>query len=145
MLRKTITFFFCCLLSASGFSQKVGIGTTSPNVSSSLDINSASSGLLIPRLTSQQRLGIVSPADGLLVFDTDKQTICMYNGAAWVPLMYSTSFNKLPPVKVSTPADILKQDFFGKDISISGNYAIIGAPFDTINGNVKQGSAYIYF
>ena len=34
--------------------------------------------------------------------------------------------------------------FFGNSVSISGDYAIVGAYFDDAGGNYNQGSAYIY-
>ena len=49
----------------------VGIGTTTPDPSALLDLSSNNQGLLAPRLTTAQRLAIASPANGLLVFDTD--------------------------------------------------------------------------
>jgi len=42
------------------------------------------------------------------------------------------------------PADILTQDWFGRSVSISDNYAIVGAPFQDEHGLIKSGSAYIY-
>lgn len=35
-------------------------------------------------------------------------------------------------------------DYFGKSVSISGNYAIVGAPIDDVGANTNQGSASIY-
>lgn len=52
------------------FSQ-VGIGTTVPDASSILDIESTDSGILVPRLTSAQIAAITSPATSLLVYNTD--------------------------------------------------------------------------
>jgi hypothetical protein len=51
--------------------QNIGIGTTSPNAKAALDITAADKGLLIPRLTQAQRLGITSPPQGLMVYQTD--------------------------------------------------------------------------
>jgi hypothetical protein len=50
---------------------QVGIGTTTPNASSILDLTSSTQGMLTPRMTTAQRIAIVSPADGLMVYDTD--------------------------------------------------------------------------
>ncbi|RYF89253.1 MAG: hypothetical protein EOO03_06465 [Chitinophagaceae bacterium] len=33
---------------------------------------------------------------------------------------------------------------FGKSVSLSGNYAIVGAPFETVGSNYSQGTASIY-
>ena len=44
-----------------------GIGTTTPNASSLLDITSTTKGILIPRMTKAQRDAIVTPVQGLMV------------------------------------------------------------------------------
>jgi len=66
----------------------VGIGSNSP--SAILDINSTSSGLLIPRMTNAQRSGIPSPTNGLLIYQTDMGVAVpvgigfyYYQGGAW--------------------------------------------------------------
>lgn len=75
---------FAALAQTSG---SVGIGTTTPNASAALEIKSASQGLLPPRLTSAQRQAIASPAQGLLVFQTDGTLgLNYYSGLAWVNL-----------------------------------------------------------
>lgn len=61
-----IGLFFSVQLSA-----QTGIGTTSPNASAKLEVASTDKGLLIPRMTSAQRAAIVTPANGLLVYQTD--------------------------------------------------------------------------
>jgi hypothetical protein len=57
----------------------VGIGTSNPNASAQLDLNSISRGFLLPRMTSVQRKGIVSPAIGLQVYDTDLKGVYIFN------------------------------------------------------------------
>ena len=65
------------------FSQ-VGIGTTNPDNSSSLDITSTDSGFLMPRMTMIERDSIVAPATGLLIFQTDNTPgFYYYNGNIW--------------------------------------------------------------
>ncbi|MCC3158737.1 H-type lectin domain-containing protein [Hymenobacter sp. 15J16-1T3B] len=48
----------------------VGIGTTTPDPSAALDVQSASQGVLIPRLTRTQRRAIANPKPGLMVYQT---------------------------------------------------------------------------
>lgn len=67
---KTFTLLFICLC-LNLVTAQVGIGTTNPDPSSVLDIGSTNSGLLIPRMTQSQRLAISSPANGLLVYQTN--------------------------------------------------------------------------
>jgi hypothetical protein len=61
----------------------VGIGTTSPNASSLLDVSSTTKGVLIPRMTSAQRAAIASPATGLLIYQTDGTTGLYFYNSGW--------------------------------------------------------------
>jgi hypothetical protein len=72
------------MISFTAFAQ-VGINTdgTSPDASAMLDVKSTSKGLLIPRLTTAQRLAIGSPAEGLMVYDTDLGGYCYRRSGAW--------------------------------------------------------------
>ncbi|AYF43955.1 endosialidase chaperone [Halobacteriovorax sp. BALOs_7] len=67
---------------ANNFYTSFGIGTT-PDASAALDVSSTSKGFLPPRMTSVQRNAIASPAEGLVVYDTDIQGIYVYKGGAW--------------------------------------------------------------
>jgi hypothetical protein len=58
---------------------QVGIGTTSPDASSVLDLNANNRGLLLPRLTTAQMNGISSPATGLMIYVTDVNPGFYYN------------------------------------------------------------------
>ena len=78
---------FClgfCFLIAFISEAQVGVGTTSPESSAILDINSTSKGFLIPRMTTTQRNAIASPAQGLLVFDTDESSFYYHDSSDWV-------------------------------------------------------------
>lgn len=80
-------YFISFLLLFSVISNaQVGIGTTTPNVSSALDISSTTAGLLAPRMTAAQKTAIATPATGLLIYQTDGTAgFYYYNGTAWVP------------------------------------------------------------
>jgi len=52
-------------------SGRVGIGTSNPTPSAALDVTSTNSGVLLPRITKDQRDAINSPADGLMVYCTN--------------------------------------------------------------------------
>jgi len=68
-----ITSFFCGFLNA-----QIGIGTTSPDPSSILEISSADKGFLLPRVPSHS--DIVSPAIGLMIFDISDNCLNFYIG-----------------------------------------------------------------
>lgn len=55
--------------------------------SSVFDVKSISKGMLVPRMDSSQRVGISSPATGLLVYQTDGTNGFWYfNGVQWISL-----------------------------------------------------------
>src|ERR1700761_3721271 len=68
---------------------QVGVNTDGslPDPSAMLDIKSTTRGFLVPRVTSALRLAFSSPADGLLVYDTDTESFWYYkNGTGWTQL-----------------------------------------------------------
>ncbi|NQV03695.1 MAG: hypothetical protein HQ542_13685, partial [Bacteroidia bacterium] len=62
---------------------QLGIGTMSPATSSALEINSTTRGFLLPRMTQAQMEAVASPAAGLHLYNTDLNTLCIYNGTQW--------------------------------------------------------------
>jgi hypothetical protein len=69
-----------------------GIGTTTPNGSSLLEIKSTSKGVLIPRMTKTQRNAIATPAKGLLIYQTDATPgFYYYTGTEWKAVMQWTN------------------------------------------------------
>jgi trimeric autotransporter adhesin len=73
------------------FSQ-VGIGTTSPDSSTKLDIVATDAGILIPRMSEVQRTAISSPATSLLVYQIDNTAgFYYYTGSTWTLLTNALS------------------------------------------------------
>jgi Pectate lyase superfamily protein len=68
-------------LDASG---RVGINNESPDPSARLDVVSTNSGFLPPRMTTTQKLAIVSAKAGLIVYDTTLNQMSYFNGTTWV-------------------------------------------------------------
>ncbi|MFD2824668.1 hypothetical protein ACFS5M_13380 [Lacinutrix iliipiscaria] len=79
---------FTCL-NYNAFAQ-VGIGILDPDDSAMLDITSTDKGLLVPRMTTAQKAAISSPADGLMVFDTDQNAFSFFDGSNWRNLRSDT-------------------------------------------------------
>lgn len=83
-----ILILFCI----STLSAQVGIGTENPDGSSIFDITSTSKGFLAPRMTEAQKNSISSPAQGLLVFQTNGTVgFYSYDGANWLHLIDGSS------------------------------------------------------
>src|SRR3989338_1521122 len=65
----------------------VGIGTAVPNASALLDLASTSTspkGLLLPRLTTDERTAISAPASGLTIYNTTTNQLELFNGTKWL-------------------------------------------------------------
>jgi hypothetical protein len=61
-----------------------------------------------------------------------KAYVFHYSGIAWTQQ------------DILTASDGATDDRFGERVSISGDYAIVGAPYHDIGGNDNQGKAYVF-
>jgi hypothetical protein len=85
---KKLTALVCCIACSLVMYAQVGINSdgTQPDPSAMLEIKSTSKGILPPRVTTAQRDAIVSPATGLVIFNTNCSDLQFFNGAVWVPI-----------------------------------------------------------
>lgn len=76
----------CFFISAQ---QGVAITTdgSNPDPSAILEIKSINRGLLLPRMTTAQRVAIANPAIGLIVYDTDREQVFQRDAGVWRPLL----------------------------------------------------------
>lgn len=72
---KKSTLLFLLLVLLNFLNAQVGIGTASPNSNAVLDLTSTSKGLLVPRMTTDQRNAIVSPVEGLMIFNSSSGSL----------------------------------------------------------------------
>jgi hypothetical protein len=68
----------------------ISSGAGIPDNSAMLEIQSDTKGLLIPRMTSAQRTLISAPAEGLLVYDTDRHSFFLRGEGKWIDLSSSS-------------------------------------------------------
>lgn len=90
-MKKLAPFLLFLVLSQVSWSQNTfpgtgsaGIGTITPEVSAALEIKSTTQGILVPRMTKGNRDAIVSPATGLLIYQTNSTPgFYYYAGTDW--------------------------------------------------------------
>ncbi len=96
-MKRNLIILAAFILASTMFAQaQVGIGTTTPNASAALDVQSTTKGILLPRMTSAQRIAIAAPADGLIVYQTDAISgLWMHILGAWIRLTNTTDLTNI--------------------------------------------------
>jgi hypothetical protein len=87
----------------SAQNNNVGIGTTTPDASAVLELESTTQGLLPPRMTEAERIAITTPAAGLIVWCTNCGTdgeVQVFNGTAWTNMVGAAAAAAPPPPPV---------------------------------------------
>lgn len=104
---------------------QVAINNTAslPNASAMLDVSSTTRGVLVSRVTSAQRVAIVSPADGLWVYDTDTKTFWYFkNGTGWQQIAISPVLLTLPySAAFNSPSTLFSLSNTGTGMAMSGS------------------------
>jgi hypothetical protein len=140
--KKIVTLLLLISLYKTVTGQNVGIGTNAPSASAQLDVSSTNKGVLLPRITTAQRKAIVSPEQGLMVFDSDKRTIMIYEGTRWGQLVYKDSEQAETVSRKDSAGHF--SDRFGTSVAMSGDYVIAGSPYADNGANTDQGAAIIF-
>lgn len=119
-----------------------------PDSSAMLDIQSTSSGMLVPRMDSTQRQSIDNPAEGLLVYDLSSNSFWVYSLGQW------TDLSKLNHMFDDKGA------FIGPSPGLESNGFVVGSPqpendsifdhhsrmfFDKETGAFRVGTTYDTF
>jgi len=147
-MKQSILLF--ALLCATTLTQaQIGIGTSSPNAASQLEVSSTSKGFLPPRMTALQRNAISTPVAGLMVWCNDcgpNGEIQIYNGTEWVNFIGGAKQLTAATTKIGADIDgEAVDDRSGYSVSISsdGSTVAIGAPAnDGAGSNVGQVRVY---
>ncbi len=117
-------FLFCLLITNYVFCQNnVGIGTNSPASDAALEVKSSTQGILIPRLSTAQRLAIVNPTNGLMVYDSNYNCFYYYVSSAVV-------WRSICPGPTGPPINSNVQMYFSQGVST----LITDTVMTTVNG-----------
>jgi len=87
-MKIVIIILFVSVNSLCTRAQSVSINEdgSAPHPSAMLDVKSLSKGMLIPRMSSQDRTDIQNPSIGLLVYDNSTESFWYYKTAGWTEL-----------------------------------------------------------
>ena len=95
MMKKTIIYIVLLALTVNSYAQ-TGIGTKTPHTTAALEIKSITKGFLGPRMTEVQRNTILTPATGLLIYQTDVDPGFYYfDGSTWLSFSSVRYINNL--------------------------------------------------
>jgi Chaperone of endosialidase/Head domain of trimeric autotransporter adhesin len=119
-------FMIICAIQVAGLmpvqAQNVGIGTQNPAYSAALEVSSNNKGLLIPRLTTAQKLAIDTPVNGLLIYQTDAAAgFWYYNGATWRAISNGAAFFCISPYDQASIIYNDMPDAYGKNFLLNAD------------------------
>jgi Flp pilus assembly pilin Flp len=144
-MKKTI-YILTLLFAATSIQAQVGIGTTTPDASSVLDVTSTSKGFLPPRMTAAQRDAITSPAAGLMIWCTDCGATGEFqvnNGTEWADLFGQTMNNSV--LQGSEIDGEAASDYSGESVSLSSDGSVVAIGAYGNDGNATDaGHVRIY-
>jgi N-acetylneuraminic acid mutarotase len=140
-----LLFGFLCISNAQN---NVGIGTTNPNPSAILDLNSDSLGFLPPRLSTIQRDKIINPLEGAIIYNLDSKCLNLYKSNEWQSLCGCNSVGGLLTssddiVCLGSPSVLNLSAFKGGILTwmMSND----GVNFDTVKNELDPELAYRFF
>ena len=112
---KTIKSIFVAILIITSYTltAQVSVSTdgSSADASAMLEVKSTNKGFLPPRMTETQRNAIVSPATGLMIYNTTSNSLDFFNATRWISI---------------TENGIIAQNYapIASNLSISGAFEI---------------------
>jgi trimeric autotransporter adhesin len=139
-MKKIVSLFWMFLVISLPVFSQVGIGTTNPDNSSMLDVTSTTKGLLIPRMTTAERLAISSAADGLMVYDLTTHSVWFYKNGTWNEVTYSNGSGSGPSWLISGNNGTTSSNFLGTTDNVPLRFRVNNLPSGIIeNGNTGFG------
>lgn len=133
---------FVLLFTTPSLQAQTGIGTTTPDASAQLDVVSTNKGMLVPRVTTAQRGAISSPADGLLVYDSDKKAFWFFKvGTGW-QTMSGNGLTVPFQATENTPSILMSLTNLGSGSAIYG-YSVAGTGIHGVTGSGSGAAASI--
>ena len=107
-MKKLSFFISLLLLFSSALFAQVGINAdgSQPDNSAMLDVKSTDKGFLPPRMTTSQMNSIVTPPDGLIVYNLTANSLYWFNGSSGIWKRFNEfSYTETDPVFTAHPAN----------------------------------------
>lgn len=158
MKRTTIYSFIIALTAFAATAQvKIGNNPTTLTANAELEIESTTKGFLPPRLTTEQRDAIVSPEEGLTIYNTTTKCLNWYNGTAWFSPCDIQTTEPVDPVDptplVYCSIGVQWQVYPVTSVTFAGiantsanatstDLTLANQDFTSIEGNVTTGQSY---
>lgn len=119
------------------------IGGSTPSPSAILDLQSTAKGLLPPRMTTAQRNAIASPAVGLIIYNTDEQSLQINTGTVSQPSWSGLSVTQpLAPSLTTLPGGTFDMGCTTGDLNCqsdeSPQHSVALSRFQISDGEVTQ-------
>ena len=134
-MKQILILSFTCICLHLNFSiqaqNNVGIGTNLPDATSILELVSANKGLLVPRMNTLGMFAIPSPANSLLVYNTDSMCYFFYRQptTSWISMCALPSNNSTDTIYTNySSIDTLIANYINID-SIIANYVNLDSLF----------------
>jgi hypothetical protein len=152
-MNKTPWLFPACFFCISTcFSQNIGIGTKTPleklHVAGTIKSDTVKADVLRLAPNAGEGKILTSDANGIASWKTNPAATARITDVpgnvgygVWGDCATNGTITEYNPVSDST---LKGSASFGRYVAISGNYAIIAAPFNDLGINVDQGSAHIF-
>lgn len=139
--QKYILLLSFLLVGRSAFCQNVAINAdgSAPDASSILDLKSANKGLLVPRVTRNDRNAIVNPAAGLLVYQTNDSIGFFYNEGPAVNWKYLSAAS-LPNTDFGFSASVISALISGGGTVLINGWTVSSPFFSTAGFNPSVGA-----
>jgi hypothetical protein len=102
---------------------QVGIGTTTPNASSILELESTTQTFVPPRMTATQMYAIPTPLNGSIIYNTTEDAMYIKTSAGWQSMLF-----------VSNDVILLNKEFTSGNNALStGNNTYYDLPINATN------------
>ncbi len=141
-MRITLRFSILLLTLITNFAvyAQVGIGTTTPNGSAQLDVNSSNKGFLPPRMTTSERDAITTPANGLIIYNTTNNRLEIRSASSWLTLVTLTGTETLTNKTLTSPT--LTTPTLGVATATSINKVALTTPATSATINIADGKTF---